>query len=133
VAMPYTLEWYQPQRIILFKLVGKMSEEEVEQSSHNLYHDFLEPGQAPVHILYDSTDLTDYPRNLILVRHAATKYMKHPKLGWLIIYGPDNLTLRFLGKVVSQIMRVQFRYVSTKEDALEILHRIDLSTDRATS
>jgi hypothetical protein len=131
--MSYALSWYIPNRIVLFTLSDEMTDADVEHSTQELCTQYLDVGDAPVHILYDAHKLRGYPRNLSGLRRNSERYISHPKVGWLLLYGPNNPILLFFATTISQILRVKFRSVPSQAEALKVLVRMDPSLEELVS
>src|SRR5262249_15624293 len=58
---------------------------------------------------------------------GATSFFKEPNLGWAIFIS-DNPLIRFMAATASQLShKSDFRTVSTREEALVVLARMDLT------
>ena len=86
----------------------------------------IRQGALPVHDLIDGRHVTKIAVPLKALSEASS-FFKEPNLGWAIFIS-DNPFIRFLAATASQLSRKSdFRTVSTREEALVVLARMDLT------
>lgn len=122
--MEYKLEWSVPRRVILIKVSGDVSLDELRQFNTELIA-FLNEGTAPTHLISIGNDIRRVPTNLMHIRESIS-YIQHPHIGWTIIVQekPNPLTSFFVS-VAMQATGMKLRQVKTLNDALTTLQRID--------
>ncbi len=122
--MPIEISWLVEGRIVYVKLDGKLTFEKIHAISKAIVT-HLDAGQPPyVHVLIDNQDMTSHPQTLNKLREA-TRFLKHPNLGWFIIFGSDNPLLRFFSSVITQLAGVRWRVLGTRTEALSFLQEVD--------
>jgi hypothetical protein len=125
--MTYEMSWTQEGRIAHAKIVDSISIQELEAYGQTLIDNYLERGQAPVHIISDARQMIHFPTNILKVKQLTQSWLKHPNMGWAIVVGKSNPMLNFLAAVVTQVISVKYRMVATPEEALAILRSFDPS------
>jgi len=123
--MPYQLSWYQQGRIAQSVLSGNISIEEMQAYNQELIDNYLNAGQAPVHIIADTQKMRQFPTSLIKAKEINEKWLRHPNLGWAVVVGNNNILLNFLAAAVTKVIGVNYRMVVTHEEAIATLHKID--------
>lgn len=124
--MPYTLDWHTPNIIIFAKMTGKYTEEEMFACNESIRDNYLAVGEAPVHLIIDITEITEYPRNLGVIQKASNIFQNHPSMGWMLLVGFSNPLTRFITNINLQIFGMHFRFSGTMEEALTALSKIDI-------
>lgn len=125
--MPYTIDWYVPNRIIFVNLWGNHTIEELRQLDHDVVIR-VEEGNPLVHVVTDSRKLEQVPRSLHAVVDSLNG-MRHPSMGWIINVGDHSPFIKFMMIAVSRIMRIQFRLLNTMPQAFEMLKTQDETID----
>lgn len=120
--MPQTVEWLQEGKIILSKISGVLTIDEIRETSP-LYVQMLDAGSAPVHIITGMQGLVLYPTNLLQLKDAMPS-LNHPSMGWQVFYGAPPLA-RSLINVFSTITRSDFSNFRSLEQAVAFLHEKD--------
>jgi hypothetical protein len=122
--MPYTMQWFVECRIVQATVQGKFRLEEIREISQSAVQ-FFEKGTAPIHIVVDITDLELVEFELNLIAQVGMS-LKHPALGWWIVYGNENLMYYYV-RTIAGLMRVRFAFTQTLEQAISILKQQDRS------
>ncbi len=120
--MPYEARWLKTKRVILERLYGNVTLDEVRHVNHELMS-LYEQGIAPIHLICDLTGIETYPTGVADVRHTNNSLMTKDT-GWVIIVTSDNPAIRFAAMAVSHVILVgvaQFRIFETFEPALAFL------------
>lgn len=125
--MPYKTFWHKPDKVVYAEVIGNFTEAELLEVSQQIRDDYLETGVKPVHVICDARSISEYPRNVLVIRRASEIYLKHPSMGWVIFIGFDNPLVRFLSNAVAQISGVNFKHVGTLREAEILLDKIDFS------
>lgn len=123
--MPYSISWFVENRAVLVTLTDAVTVEEMMEYGSVLHDDYLEKGQAPIHLVVDLNHMTGFPTQVMAVKRASQAYLNHPALGWAIFVGIHNPLLSFVANTVSQTLRIKSQQAKTLEEALEKLKRID--------
>jgi hypothetical protein len=123
--MAYKIRWYIQDRVVFTEVEGAFSLDELATFTDDIITNYLDQGQAPVHCIGHMSQMTSFPTQVNQVLKTAKAFMKHPKMGVLIIVGHGNPIMRFVGSMVSQASKVEFYVVETESEALERLNRLD--------
>ena len=121
--MPVENSWFIEGRVVLTRLVGDVTVEELETASKQGTA-LNEAGVAPIYGLVDMTELAHFPSRL----NDFTKLIqqgKSDKLGWIIVYGIPNRMANFLATLFAQLIRTNFKVVNTQQEALEMIERLE--------
>jgi hypothetical protein len=120
--MPYTVNWLVPQRVIDVKFGESLSVDELQEYDAKVVA-MMEEGQPKnVHVLADISRLEQFPN---LQRTQQTKMATHPHLGWIVVYGSQNIVFRAMGIIVSKLFGNRLQWCNTREEALAFLQRVD--------
>lgn len=122
--MPYQLTWRVPQRVIYEQLSGQIGIGDI-QDIQDLFHQYLAQGQAPVHLIVDMREVTDYPLNLAQIKNQMITTDRTP-LGWIMIVNQNPMP-KFLTSVATQlsITNTRLRMVDSPEQAFALLQEYD--------
>ncbi len=126
--MPYKIEWLREKRIMVETLLGTISMEEATQAANETAQ-FLNQGEAPVHLIVDVSHMEKFPTNVRNVRNISG-YLSNPALGWMVIVGADYL-VNFISTIVSQVVRFQLSRAETVEKAVTFLEKQDATLTRS--
>ena len=121
--MPYETQWLVPNRVILTRIFGKVTQEEIE----NLIADIeakLEAGTPFIHHISDGTEMDKIEINLKTIRLMLGGKKRSEILGWQIdvIHNPINKMISSIG---NQIAGVRYRAFNTIQDAVAFLNEND--------
>lgn len=123
------LNWYLKNRIIFQRQIGDVSIDDVQHSNDQIIK-MLDVGASPVHVVIDSSYVTNTPTNLLQLSYA-TNFIKHPSKGWLITISNTPMP-SFLARMIPQIAGCQrYRVFSELEHGLEFLKQQDPSLNWA--
>lgn len=122
--MSFTSSWLVDNRVLLLQVWGEREPQEMQNISDSLI-EALQNGSSPVHVVADLRYATSHPPKLQETQDALS-ILQEPKLGWVVLI-TNNRTLNFVGDVVSQLSRKNFKSFSTPEDAPRFLGRMDNS------
>lgn len=130
--MEYTVQWHIPKRVILIRVSGDVSIEELARFNDDIVK-HLNEGTAPVHLLSIGENIRRVPTNLMKIKQTTT-YLQHPNMGWTVIVQekPNPLT-GFMVSVATQATGMKLRQVKSLTDGVETLRRIDQSLDDSPS
>lgn len=124
--MAYELSWIEPGRILGFKISDHHSDADIAESITEILA-YLEQGVKPVHFLVDLRTIKSFPPNVVSVYHGVSPVLQHDKVGWYVVIGNNNTLVNFFVSTVTQIARSNARLVSSHEEAMAVLQRIDPS------
>jgi hypothetical protein len=124
--MPSEQNWYLPEHILYVRFYGHLSVEDI-QTEFARSVAFVEASSAKkVHFLHDWQAVETFPRDLLAIRRVLKMRVTDPsKIGWVVVYGSQNPVLRFLGDVLFQTFKIQFRVWATQAEALAFLQTVD--------
>ncbi len=124
--MPYSTHWHQPQVVGYAELTGEVSFEDADETNAAISSIFLAEGEAPVHVIVNASKMTSFPRNVRMLNQSLNKHLKNPALGWLVfVSGFNNPFMNLLGKTVTQIAGIRFKFVNSMSEAEGFLRRLD--------
>jgi hypothetical protein len=122
--MPYEITWIRDRRIVCLRVWGVFSEEELTTSS-KLMGEALAAGTPPVHVICNASDISDYPKNIRVIKESAQLYFAHPSMGWFLFLGFDKPIMRFFSNTIMQLLMRNFKHARSMEEAMAILCRVD--------
>ncbi len=118
------IEWLVENRIIIGKPEGDPSPEDLKQASET-YQILLDSSDAPlVHVLVDESKLETLPVSISVLAEKLD-FLKHPRLGWFILYGNDDAMKNFVSSMLTGISKVRHRRFANLQDSLEFLVNVD--------
>ncbi len=129
--MPAHISWYQADRVILAQLEGDQSIEDISQVNTTIT-EMLRVGKPRVHIIVDTSKMGSIPLKLSQLA-AVNAYLREPNLGTIVTIGMDNILIRFLASMVSQIAHIELKTVTTLDEGVDVLRRIDQSLGSGTT
>ena len=125
--MPFQLEWFVPQSVMLVTLNGDFTVEEISELSIRIVENLDASGKAPIHILVDRSELNSFPILLAPIRRTATS-LNDKRVGWFVLYGKnDHKLLNFLTAMVFKMFGISHQQVETQEQAYTHLLTVDHS------
>lgn len=83
--MPYTIEWYIPQRVLRGAVWGTQTLEELTESNQKMMS-LLDEGTPLVHFILDDSRLERTPVNLKQLQNTLA-FGRHRSLGWILLVG----------------------------------------------
>jgi hypothetical protein len=121
--MPVENVWLVQDRIIVTRLSGTVTAEEMIVSSHQ-GTSMIEAGIEPVYSLVDMTNILHFPLKLTDLNSIFARGTS-PKLRWIVIYGIPNRLASFLATMFSQLIRINFRVVKDEAEALTLINQYE--------
>lgn len=121
--MPYQIEWYLPNRIMVVHLHGAMTVEELGAMADESVT-YIKRGQPPVHAIIDQRELVSYPYNLNTL--LSINRGKQAESGFTVMVSESPIA-RFVVNAFFQLIRMEMRSCTTFEEAMTILARVDPS------
>lgn len=120
--MSYEFSWHTPDRILLVKVIGNISDQELLDSDAVFIH-YLNASPAPkVHIIFDDTRVQHIPKAAVF---AQLTWGQHPKVGWVLSVGLRSSWHRFIAQFMSQFFGFKGRMQPNMEAALAHLYDMD--------
>ena len=122
--MPYEISWLVKNHVVHLHLSGDVSLEMLVDVSQNLIHYFESSDRESVHLMINDADVGRAPKQVTQLLDIA-KALRHPRLGWFIIYGTDNLLFRFISFTLANVLRLRHRRFLTQQEAYVFLQSVD--------
>lgn len=123
--MPGHVKWLIPNRVIYVKIAGDYHLETVKQVVAAATP-MVDSGTAPVHVVWDMTEITKMPTDIREPISQLQNLRDHPNGGWITMIA-NSVMIRFAGQIASRLLGANYRSVSTFDEAIQTLSRIDLT------
>ena len=120
--MASSMEWMIPHRVLLLRITGDVSSDEVRQIAGSV-EKWIDNGHAPVHLMIDTTQMGRFPVSVTQI-HGYSRWLYHPKTGYVVLLNPIQL-IAFLTTIITGMAHVQFKIAETEQEALQILYKVD--------
>lgn len=126
--MTHYHDWLIENKVVYVKFWGDISVEEVGEAFAKSNTFSLETQNPPVHFLHNWGEVSSFPKKLHELRRL-TKSVKGDsrRIGWVVVFGTENMIMRFLGDVFFQMFRVRFRMFLDETEAIAFLKRVDMT------
>ena len=125
--MSYVFKWQVPDRVVYFDLGETYSLEDANHLKVQML-EMLGHSTMTLHIMFDISTLKNFPKRMNAETWAMAEWMRHPKLGWLLVINKDtNPMANFMVSAVGKAIGVKTRFVKSRDEALATVVRIDLS------
>ena len=121
--MPYSIEWYVPNRLILEKAFGNLTIEELLRFNAEVTKIIADEGMTPVHIIADLSKVERYPSSLREIMNTM-RQSNPEKIGWMVVV-TENPIMRFMASTVFQMARLRLRIFPTMTQATAFLNEMD--------
>ncbi|MEL6148049.1 MAG: hypothetical protein AAFU54_12085 [Chloroflexota bacterium] len=122
--MPYNISWHIQDRVMLIEISGNISVQEFEQLHRDSF-EYVGQSSYKVHAIADVSDFSAAPANVRMLV-SATNEEKDDRQGMTVLVAPNLPKIfGFLASVILQSLRLEYRICDTREEAIEILRRID--------
>jgi len=129
--MSYTFDWLVANRVVVFSLGETYTLEDAGQLNTQMLN-LLNQSTQPLHMLVDLTNLRHYPLRVSEEVWSITQCLRHAQMGWMLVINHGaNPMAHFIATVVSKTTGVKMRFVKSREEAMEILQRMDLTLQAA--
>src|SRR5258706_3845383 len=130
--MSYSFDWQVSERVVLFTLGETYTLEDAGLLNKQML-ELLDKSTQPLHMLVDLTNMRHYPKRVTEEVWSITKCLRHKQMAWmLVINHAVNPMAHFIASVVGKTTGVKMRFVKSKGEALETLHRMDLTLQTAS-
>jgi hypothetical protein len=120
--MPYENGWYVGNRIAFQRIYGNVTIEDLQQNLQSTLV-LIDTGTPPVHVISDLREIVKFPMNVNQLKEVF-QLPERPNMGWTVII-TNNALLRFFTSIIVQIARTNYKIVTSYEDAVDLLRRID--------
>ncbi len=118
--------WFVENKIIITDFIGDISLDDLKSSGMQVMQ-LLEQSDSPlVHLITNETDLLSLPSS-IKEMSESSPFMKHPQMGWMIMYGSEDRLAKFKAAIVTGIVQTRHRRFLTLQESLEFLVAMDKS------
>ena len=121
--MPYTMQWYIPDRVAYTQYSGHISLEEFEAVISEIKQ-YLAEGTPPVHHIVDYLAVESVTDKTQLVKQALSQ-LELGKHGWAVIISSKHAYIRYQVFTLAQAAGVRYQEVTSLEGAVAFLMRAD--------
>jgi hypothetical protein len=122
--------WQIPGRVLYIKAIRDATIEDVRSDTTAIAH-HMEGGKAPVHLLFDVSDLGMPPVGEDMTE-ALVDLFSIPAMGYTIAIGfrPQDLPiLKSAGEALSQVTGKPIEFTDSLESGLAMLRKLDPTLD----
>ena len=117
--MPYTVDWYIPQRVIYLQAWGAFTLEGGKALNERLTA-LLDSGQGQVALIVDGARTTNLPVSLTQVCRTLD-FLRHPALSWMVAHGKPNPVQNYIIPTTARLMGINLLRVETFDEAVAFL------------
>ena len=121
--MAFSMSWYIPERVMLMKLSGQVTADDVKEMDQVVMDNRSFAGRM-VHQCLDVTEMTKPPSIGSLRQHT---HVTGEGDGYVIIIGTVNRIMEFVLLSIAQIKNIRMIVVPTLDEAIEELRILDPS------
>lgn len=121
--MAFSMSWYIPDRVMLMKISGQVTADDVQQMDQLVVDNRTIAGRT-VHQCIDVTEMTKPPSLGALRQHA---HVTDESDGYVIIIGSINRMVEFVLLSIAQVKNIRMIVVPTLDQAIEELRTLDPS------
>jgi hypothetical protein len=124
--MPYQFIEVIPQRVIMIKLIGAVSEEDIIEFNKSLVNAVtsVEDGQQ-IYVILDSLEVQSFPVKFNTLFPESSKILiRNPKIGRSVVL-INNQLFGYFVSVISKMMSLELHQKNTIEEALTLLQQLD--------
>lgn len=122
--MPVQLNWYIPERVLVAQYSGDVSREDIITQYQKGIEMCDSVVSSYVHMIVDLSDVKSFPKTIS--DYKGTFGDKAKNAGWVVLVG-DNKVVRLLSSVVTNLMKVNFAYVQSIDEAIAFISQRDNS------
>jgi hypothetical protein len=126
--MPYTIRWYIDKHVLFVHYRMGSTPEEINAFLNELNSYARECEHPLMHVIMDLAQVIR-GSNLVSLAKGFRNYTPHPKIGWVITVGEQNMSVRFSANIARQILRLRQRSCDRMPEALDFLKDIDSTID----
>lgn len=121
--MPVENEWYVEGRILVTRLIGTVTVDEM-LASGDRGTIMIESGVAPVYSLVDVSQMDQFPTRLVDIKRIANQGGSD-KMSKIILFGVANRFIHFLANMFTQFIKSDYALVDSLEDALAMIEEME--------
>ena len=122
--MAYEIAWLVENRIIHVAINGDITVDVLNAMTDDVVRLLDGNNTSQVHLLINDKHIKVVPKQILKMLNTS-RSLRHPRLGWLIIYGTDNKLFRFLTQMLSRMINLKHRRFLTLEESVAFLQTID--------
>jgi hypothetical protein len=128
--MAHRKQWMLENRVAWISYDGDISLEQMQEINAWL-DEFLSEGQAPVHLILDTSKMGSVPNNLTVLRESLSALQKS---GWgLVILIGMNRMVRFFAEVIGHQFGLQLKAADSVEEAKSLILEYDKTIGELSS
>lgn len=122
--MSHSSHWVVDKRVLYIKYTGVIEREELDILNEELI-EYMEYGEAPIHIISDSNEMGRLSIGVKAFR-SSLAVMGDDRWGWVMVVGAGPIT-KFFGQLLSITFRLKLRLVDTQHQAYFALNAEDVT------
>jgi hypothetical protein len=124
--MTHYQEWLIADKVVYVKFWGDVDVAEISVAFYRSNALSQESNNPPIHFLHDWSAVTSFPKKLHEL-YRLTKDVKGDSrlVGWVVVFGTENILMRFLGDVFFQLFKVRFKMFQNEDNAIAFLRGVD--------
>lgn len=120
--MAHSSHWVIDKRVLRIKYTGNITKEELGELNTELT-EYLEYGEAPIHIISDNSEMERLDINIKTFR-SSMMVMNDKRWGWTMLVGAETIT-KFFGRLISNTFRLKLKLVDTDHQARYAIQTLD--------
>lgn len=123
----YDIDWLIENRVIMHRYASTMDLDGLSEQLA-VVNDMINAADVNsplVHVLMNTENLKEYPKQIAKVGRTAKALLDNPRLGWVISYGRDDRMIKFVTSAIGTMFKTRFRVFSTEQEAFEFLNSVD--------
>lgn len=121
--MAHTTSWYLPGKVILHRVTGNMTADDLEDMNRTTMENKPSSGRF-LHQLIDISEMTKAPSIGTLRQHSRASGADD---GYIVIVGKINRMIEFTITSIAQVTNFRMLVAPTVEDAIRQLRNLDPS------
>lgn len=122
--MTHAMEWIIPEKLIYVKLEGSVTAAEVQDIANEMYAEFV--AKKTPELVYQIIDASEASLANRIFEYARIKMERHSTVAWTVVIADMKLLGLFIS-IVSSIIPVHNKFVSTLEQAVDFIYQRDTS------
>lgn len=128
--MPMEFTWYIPDRILHIHVTGENHVVDLHHFGEKAQQ-YLQDGEAPIHILLDDADAAPPPVSLTILKDAINlRPSDAQSLGWVVGVGEGDMIVKVIFPMLTKVLGVKYTRVATLDDAVDFLLQRDPTLPR---
>jgi hypothetical protein len=124
--MPYEFIEVIPQRVVMIKLIGAVTEEDViEYNKHMVSAITSAEDDQEVYSILDALEVTSFPVTFnALMPQSAKVLIGNPKLGRAVVL-INNQLFGYFATIISKTLGMELHHKKTLDEAMTLLQQLD--------